>query len=173
MANTFDANTGRTTRQMMSAPEGAVFVWRNSDLSYVRRLARAIERHDLKIVGPSYLSGFCWRGSNVSAVVIDHSAVLEPRQIESLAVLQGIIKLDQVRTIKQKTSAFQESTVLLHDSPEKIRAAGEYHNASNDPVDPIAAAVLRAAAMDMQKRGMDHISIKFLLAIAEKFEPLS
>lgn len=42
--------TGVTTRQMMEAPKGAIYVWINSHLDYPRRLADHIGRRDLVIV---------------------------------------------------------------------------------------------------------------------------
>ena len=56
MATTdLERGTGRTSRQLQAAPPGAVFVWCNDRLAYVRDLARARGREDLKIVGLSAL----------------------------------------------------------------------------------------------------------------------
>ena len=61
---------GITTGQMLHAPEDAVYIWLNHDLTYPRYLANKLGRHDLHIVGPSYLE-YGWRGSK-RPVVVDH-----------------------------------------------------------------------------------------------------
>jgi len=44
---------GHTTHLMLNAPEGSVYVWCNGNLAYPMHLARAIQRIDLQVVGPS------------------------------------------------------------------------------------------------------------------------
>jgi hypothetical protein len=47
--------TGRTTKQMLKAPQRAIYVWPNHDLEYPKQLAKTLNRTDLIIVGPSWL----------------------------------------------------------------------------------------------------------------------
>jgi hypothetical protein len=58
---------------MLSAREGAVFVWVNHDTLYAKKLAARIGRTDLEIVGPQWL-GNGWIGRSLSGLVIDHAA---------------------------------------------------------------------------------------------------
>ena len=67
-----DAGTGRTTRQMQDAPQGAVFVWPVwSSIGYARDLARHLGRRDLAIITPSRLRDI--RPGQYSAVIVDHA----------------------------------------------------------------------------------------------------
>lgn len=68
---------GTTTKQIKDAPLGAIYVWPTADVLYPKRLAEALGRSDLKIVGPSWLKGkdIVFKARHVSGV-IDH-AVME------------------------------------------------------------------------------------------------
>lgn len=69
--------TGRTVRQMLDAPQGAVFVSHHaSACGYDIELAEKHGRPDLKIVAPGWLSGGAWRGRMFSGIVVDHDAYL-------------------------------------------------------------------------------------------------
>lgn len=69
--------TGRTTKQMKAAPQGAVFVWCNNHLDYPRRLAEKLGRGDLQIVGPMWLEyAGHWLGSTFTDIIVDHAAQL-------------------------------------------------------------------------------------------------
>jgi hypothetical protein len=63
--------TGRTTRQMLDAPKGALYVWCNKHLDYPRALARHLGRADLVVVSPSYER----RGYSSALVILDHAGV--------------------------------------------------------------------------------------------------
>jgi hypothetical protein len=65
--------TGRTTKQMLAAPPGAVYVWCNTSLGYPRNLARALCRHDLVVVGPNWLNTSMRGMSPDTHVVFDHA----------------------------------------------------------------------------------------------------
>lgn len=65
--------TGRTTKQMMSAPLGAVFVWCNNDTHYPMFLANRLGRTDLKVVGSSWLNREAYKGIDPARIVIDHA----------------------------------------------------------------------------------------------------
>lgn len=73
-----DRGTGLTSRQMLTAPNRAVFVWVTfSSLCYARALARSLGRCDLEIVPPSWLD----RQQDPSRpIVVDHAAGLTEQQ---------------------------------------------------------------------------------------------
>jgi len=64
-----ERGTGRTTRQMLTAARGSIFVWCNDVLHYPRELARFLGREDLTIVGASSIRDSSLRGT---CVVVDH-----------------------------------------------------------------------------------------------------
>lgn len=64
--------TGRTTKQMLHAPQGAHFVWCNEVLGYARHLARRLNRADLKIHPLSDLGTDRLRGLPTDLIVADH-----------------------------------------------------------------------------------------------------
>jgi hypothetical protein len=68
-----DRGTGRTTRQMQTAPQGAAFVWSCGMLGYPKALARHLGRADLSILPASDFEGGQQRGRTFSAVVVDHA----------------------------------------------------------------------------------------------------
>lgn len=74
---------GETTRQLVSAPQSAVFIWVSADLRYPKRLAATLGRSDIKIKSPDWLD-YRFRGQRYSAVVVDHAARLTRRQIDGL-----------------------------------------------------------------------------------------
>jgi len=76
--------TGRTSRQMLGAPMGAIFVWCNEHVAHAKLIAAKVDRADLKVVGPSWLDDRRWRGLNLTGVVVDHAAHLTSEQYESL-----------------------------------------------------------------------------------------
>lgn len=71
-----ERGTGRTSRQMIEAPEGAFFVWCNGRTEYALSLAARLGRHDLKI-----LSVDNWelanRGTHLS-LIFDHAHYMYP-----------------------------------------------------------------------------------------------
>ena len=88
--------TGRTIRQMLDAPKGAVFVSCHSgSMDYDRRLARKHGREDLRIVSPEWLTGDRWRGLSISGIVVDHATKLTDRQIECLVILFTRVRKEQ------------------------------------------------------------------------------
>ena len=72
------SGTGRTTRQIQDAPQGATFIWCNRHLDYVPRLARHLGRSDLKIVGIDYANGrdrsAFFRSRPPAVEILDHAA---------------------------------------------------------------------------------------------------
>jgi hypothetical protein len=75
-----DRGTGRTTRQMQTAPQDAAFVWHDGRLDYPRDLAKALGRPDLIILSPSDFDAGRQRGKVFTGVVIDHWAKLSHEQ---------------------------------------------------------------------------------------------
>lgn len=83
---TFEGATGRTTRQIIGAPHGAIFIWCNGELSHPKNLALQYGRDDLTIVSPSWLEGVglarvrnAYRGLDL---VLDHACRLSSNQRE-------------------------------------------------------------------------------------------
>ena len=71
-----DRQTGRTTRQMQAAPQGAVFVWCNSRVEYPIALAKELGREDLVVQPMSWLDPRNVMGRTLSGLVLDHAAPL-------------------------------------------------------------------------------------------------
>ena len=76
--------TGRTAKQLLSAPRDSVFVWVNGNTSYPMGLAKLLGRDDLKIVSPTWLENDGYRGVSLTGVIVDHAASLTDRQIQAL-----------------------------------------------------------------------------------------
>lgn len=79
------APKGKTSRQMVEAPKGAIFVWCNERLDYPINLALHLEfdSQRIRIVRPSWLEHV----ENVAQcrkdlIVLDHACQLTPRQQE-------------------------------------------------------------------------------------------
>lgn len=70
---------GRTSRQMMAATYGAIFVWCNEHTQYAKALAKSLGRDDIRIVSPGWLESIIWRG-HIVEIVVDHAAQLTPLQ---------------------------------------------------------------------------------------------
>lgn len=75
---------GKTTQQLSDAPVSAIYVWCNSDVSYPKHLAQKLQRTDLFIVNPSWLTEYRWRGQTFNDVIIDHALDLTLEQSEAL-----------------------------------------------------------------------------------------
>lgn len=68
-----DRGSGRTTEQMLAAPNGSWYVWCNNRLDYPRLLAANLRRNDLHIVSPGYFHDeSCLQGSS-RYIVVDHA----------------------------------------------------------------------------------------------------
>lgn len=66
--------TGRTSKQMQKAPQGAVFVWCNDKTWYATEFAKTLNREDLQIKPFSWLQERSVRGIDRSTrVVYDHA----------------------------------------------------------------------------------------------------
>lgn len=68
--------TGRTTRQMEAAPQGAFYIWpRSNSLCYPRRLAAKLRRNDLQIIPLAEFIPEMFRGQTITGCVIDHACM--------------------------------------------------------------------------------------------------
>ena len=67
-----ERQTGQTTEQIRTAPEGATYVWCNEHIMYPHKLAQRLGRTDLHIVGPAWVRDGLWHGTT-KPVVIDHA----------------------------------------------------------------------------------------------------
>ena len=74
-------NTGQTSRQILDAPRGAVFVWLNSHTDYPKQLAQHLGRNDIEIISPMILES--WFGKRAH-FVIDHAARLTIKQLDRI-----------------------------------------------------------------------------------------
>jgi hypothetical protein len=68
-----DLPSGQTSLQMLTAPQGAVYLWPSGELGYPRRLAEAVGRPDLLVVPPHWLTSGKWRGCYLTGLVVDHA----------------------------------------------------------------------------------------------------
>jgi hypothetical protein len=76
-----DRGTGRTTRQMLAAPQDAVFIsCRAARVRYDRDLAAKHGRQDLLVLAPNWLTGWRWQGLRLTGIVVDHDAELNERE---------------------------------------------------------------------------------------------
>lgn len=85
-----DRQTGRTSRQMKDAPQGAVYVWCNNVLRYPKDLANRLGRTDLKVISLDGLEEAIIGTRN--HVVVDHFANLSERQIHALQIHEAKYK---------------------------------------------------------------------------------
>jgi hypothetical protein len=70
-----DRQTGRTTRQIINAPHGAIYVWpEKNSIFYPKRIARDNGRDDLEIITPEQLHVDRIRSRSNVHIVIDHAA---------------------------------------------------------------------------------------------------
>lgn len=69
----YDRGTGRTTKQLQDAPKGAQFYWCNGHIDYPIRLARCLDRADIKILPRSGFRIDMLMGADPALVVIDHA----------------------------------------------------------------------------------------------------
>lgn len=81
-----DRGTGRTTKQMKSAPLNAIYVWCNGNLYYPKKLANSIGRNDLSIVSPIDIDHRLRGRRNVN-IVIDHATDLTSEQYDFISLV--------------------------------------------------------------------------------------
>lgn len=81
--------SGQTSKQMLDAPAGAVYIWHQPiNMEYPRALARTLGRGDLHIISPNDLKiGGTLAGRPLPGLVLDHAADLNPEQRNAYNVL--------------------------------------------------------------------------------------
>ena len=73
MDDAIPRQTGKTTRQMQSAPPGAHFVWFDSQLYYAKKLAQHLGRTDLTVISAhEFKTAGYFEGKRRGCIVIDH-----------------------------------------------------------------------------------------------------
>lgn len=78
---------GFTTRQIVAAPQGSLFVWPLDNTDYPRAIAEKMNRKDLTISGPRILQRLelLRRYANI---VMDHGCECDPVEDEALLIYQ-------------------------------------------------------------------------------------
>lgn len=84
--HTLDSNrqTGRTTKQMLEAPQNAVYVWCNDRTEYPHKLALTMGRGDLRVVPKRWLQSHSWRGCQLDGLVVDHDTRLTREDVDAI-----------------------------------------------------------------------------------------
>ena len=75
--------SGRTTKAMREAPQGALYIWCNDRTEYAKQLACKIGRNDLEILCPDNLNRsriYRLRGREFSGVIVDHATAFSYQQ---------------------------------------------------------------------------------------------
>lgn len=80
--------TGTTTRAMLRAPHGAIYIWPNGALTYPRHLSRYLGRADLNIISKGAFRPHTMRGS-LRRIVVDHATLLTIDQYEAVEYHQS------------------------------------------------------------------------------------
>jgi len=69
-----DPRTGYTSSQVLSAPPNAIYVWCNHHTKYIEGLCLDLNRADLTVVTPSWITNDkYWLGGRFSGIVVDHA----------------------------------------------------------------------------------------------------
>lgn len=73
--------TGRSTRQLESLPQDAVYICPNhSTIRYYRGLCGRLGRNDIELVSPQWLTSDKWRGRVFSDIQLDHATMLSDKE---------------------------------------------------------------------------------------------
>lgn len=75
--------SGRTTDQILTAPDNAIFIWCAFDVTYPKELAHQLGREDLTILGRQTLTTDYFRGKRISGLILDHAIILTDREWEN------------------------------------------------------------------------------------------
>ena len=66
--------TGRTTQQLKALPLNAIYISCNhSCIYYDTQLTRMLNRRDIQVVGPDWVTSMRWQGLTYSAIEVDHA----------------------------------------------------------------------------------------------------
>ena len=77
---------GFTTLQMKTAPKGALYVVKGDVKNYLE-LKRDLERRDILVISVDKLSDREYFRGKINEIIIDHSVLLNPQQID---ILRGL-----------------------------------------------------------------------------------
>ena len=86
-----DRGIGKTTEQIKAAKSNAVFIWCNNNLIYPKKLAKELNREDIKIVSPDWLING-WKGITISQIILDHALQMNSEQRTELLQAQMRVK---------------------------------------------------------------------------------
>lgn len=64
---------GKTSSALLAAPARCVYVCIGASVRYTEALARSLGRHDIRVVGPSWLRAHHYLGADRDSVVVDHA----------------------------------------------------------------------------------------------------
>ena len=97
--------TGRTTKQMLAAPKGAVYIWPNSHLYYPKHLAIDLGRADLIIRGAEVFdTNFFFLGGHFSGLILDHAVTLFGKRANNYRWIARMINVEvknKARVVKK------------------------------------------------------------------------
>jgi hypothetical protein len=83
-----DRGTGRTTKQLKEAPQGAVFLVRSYSMAqYTRRLALYLKRNDISVQPLQWLHSDSWLGRK-HYVIVDHDVVPDEKEQHYLRIIR-------------------------------------------------------------------------------------
>lgn len=89
--------SGQTSRQMLRAEPGALYIWvHRHSLAYANALAHHLGRGDLEVTSPKVLDdgGNRLRGRRFPEIVVDHACQLTDRQYDVLDDLRARLTAD-------------------------------------------------------------------------------
>ena len=93
VANDHKRQSGRTTQQMIEAPQDAMYIWVNGRLTYPKSLAKFLNREDLQIVSPQWVIEKRWMGHRDLKVVMDHAINLPPSDYSKFLELRSYLNV--------------------------------------------------------------------------------
>ena len=160
---------GSTTKQILSAPNGAAFIWNNEYPQYAIDLTKALKRSDIKVYPASVLrDGHAQRLiSSDEAIVVDHGLKLSAEEARNLQTMKRpgravVFDVIEPNLIPEKFTAdvmawnTQGTGLIIRGDQFEVRARLKYAPAQ-DPVGPSAG---RDKAMALMNRLADLINEK-------------
>ncbi len=138
-------NSGRTSKQMLEAPQNSYYVWGSRCLDYPRKLAKHLGRSDLRIVGKKWLSYSTQPDDFMSHTIMDHAVPIRN-------CIQDMKLVQLVERIKSEFPEFEDNIApswfqdLLDASQEpmgrleiRLKFDGVEVQSTLDDFDPSAA----------------------------------
>lgn len=90
---------GRSTKQILEAKQNAVYVCRtSSDCSYLKELARELNRTDIKIVSVFWLTERKYMGLELTEIILDHSLKLNSEEYLYFTEARAYVRLEKFAT---------------------------------------------------------------------------